>query len=131
MCHKRILHVFFALTILTCSNSCEVEGPAGLNSLVNIVAEAPGSNCKAGGVRIESGLDNNRDASLSLDEIAQVQYVCNGANGSISAVVSEAAGSNCMYGGFKIATGIDTNINQMLDASEINSTQYICATGTD
>lgn len=131
MCYKRILLVFFTLSILTFSNSCEFEGPAGINSLLNIVAEAPGSNCKAGGVRIESGLDNNRDSSLSADEIAQVQYVCNGANGSITAIVSEAAGSNCLYGGFKLATGIDANINHSLDASEINSTQYICAVGTD
>jgi hypothetical protein len=127
----RISVVVLLQLVLIFSISCEVEGPAGLNSLVNMLSEPPGSNCATGGSKIESGLDANRDEVLDSDEVTQVRYVCNGANGSITAVVSEGAGTNCTYGGFRISTGIDLNFNYNLDQAEITSTQYICAVGTD
>ena len=43
--------------------------------------EAPGANCPNGGIKIESGPDLNGDGVLDGDEVAQVQYVCSGANG--------------------------------------------------
>jgi hypothetical protein len=128
--NRNFVVIFFQLVFLL-STSCEVEGPAGLTSLVNLVSEPVGSNCGAGGTKIESGLDTNRDEDLDSDEVTQVQYVCNGANGSITAIASESAGSNCPYGGFKISTGIDFNFNKNLDPTEVSSTQYICAVGTD
>lgn len=128
---KRALIIFVFLFVVAVTNSCDLEGPAGLNSIVHLTTELPGANCKNGGVRIESGLDANRDEQLASEEVNQVQYVCNGANGSVTTISSEPVGSSCPYGGFKISTGIDSNFNQNLDVTEINSTQYICAVGTD
>jgi hypothetical protein len=57
-------------------------GANGFNSLIAISTEAAGSNCVAGGTRIDVGLDNGdggataRDNVLSAGEIDQTSYVC-------------------------------------------------------
>lgn len=130
----RLSHGVTLFLIGLFGTSCEVEGPAGLNSLVNLGVEQPGSNCVSGGVKIESGLDANRDESLGSDEVTQIKYVCNGvdgANRSITTIGTEGPGSNCLYGGVKVATGIDLDLNENLEPGEIKTTQYICAAGTD
>jgi len=40
------------------------SGANGGNSLVLVVDEPPGSNCPAGGKKIESGLDTNHNGAL-------------------------------------------------------------------
>ena len=110
---------------------CEVEGPAGLNALVNLVEEQPGPNCSDGGTKIETGTDSNRDDALGANEVTQVQYVCNGDDGSLTVLESEAPGINCTYGGLKLSTGIDSNSNDALDPNETKTSKYICAVGTD
>jgi hypothetical protein len=61
---------------------CTKEGTTGLSSLISLVPEPPGANCSAGGVKVVSGLDGNRDNILEDDEIQNVKYVCNGSTGS-------------------------------------------------
>ncbi|WP_422092093.1 DUF7151 family protein [Tenacibaculum ovolyticum] len=53
----------------------------GFNSLINTVTEPSGSTCKNGGIKIETGIDENRNDVLDEVEITKTQYICNGLNG--------------------------------------------------
>lgn len=55
------------------------QGDNGLNSLVKVTALAIGdANCPAGGQRIDTGLDSNRNGELEETEVdaAQTQFIC-------------------------------------------------------
>jgi hypothetical protein len=58
-------------------------GDSGYNSLIKTSNESPGDNCENGGIKIEVGLDINRNNVLDTDEIdsSQTVYICNGADG--------------------------------------------------
>lgn len=117
-----------------CNGATGGTGPAGLQSLLDIVNEAPGAHCAAGGKRVNSGLDANANGVLEVGEIAASSYVCNGTNGSnggnglasLLTIVDELAGANCAAGGKKVSSGLDANGNGALDAGEIGSTAYVC-----
>ncbi len=117
------------------------NGSDGLNALVNISDEVAGSNCAAGGKRIDSGLDANANGLLDSGEIASTDYICNGAPGNdgasgsdgLNALIDmnpEPVGVNCPYGGLRIDVGIDSNRNGGLDPAEITQTGFVCS-GTD
>lgn len=53
-----------------------------INSLVKTTAEAEGTNCTSGGIRIDTGLDLNANSVLDTAEITSTSYVCNGADGT-------------------------------------------------
>jgi cysteine-rich repeat protein len=55
-----------------------VQGPAGRTSLISAVAEAPGANCAAGGVKITIGFDDDSDDALDPGEVKSTTFVCNG-----------------------------------------------------
>jgi len=85
-------------------------------------------NCKAGGVEIASGIDENDDGVLSLEEIDTKKIVCHGESGydSLLAINDEPVGVNCVSGGKSISSGLDTDRNGVLNESEITTTDYIC-----
>jgi hypothetical protein len=60
------------------------NGTNGLNTVVKTSSEAVGSNCAAGGVKLEFGIDANNNGTLDLSEInvTLTKYVCNGINSS-------------------------------------------------
>lgn len=124
---KDILISMIGLSILILQG-CEPKEPElPLNSLVNISEELAGDNCEYGGVKIEIGVDENRNNSLDSDEVESSSFVCSGAT-SKSLINSsiEEAGANCSYGGEKIEVGVDLNNNDILDTEEVQSTFYIC-----
>ncbi len=57
-------------------------GSNGLNSLIKTTLEPASSNCSAGGIKVETGIDANSNGVLDALEIqtAQTKYVCNGFN---------------------------------------------------
>lgn len=57
------------------------NGVDGTISLVNVTNEDAGANCENGGVKIESGVDNNNNGTLDEDEVSIERYVCNGIDG--------------------------------------------------
>ena len=61
---------------------CSKQGNVGQSSLLNLIPEPPGANCAAGGIKVVSGIDANRNNVLEDNEIQNVKYVCNGSNGS-------------------------------------------------
>jgi hypothetical protein len=56
------------------------QGPNGFNSLIKTSTEPAGVNCSNGGIRIEGGLDENKNNILDSNEInpSITKYVCNG-----------------------------------------------------
>ncbi len=57
---------------------CEKEGPAGKNALIDQIAEPPGEHCASGGIKVITGIDDNRNNVLDSNEIQKTEYVCNG-----------------------------------------------------
>jgi hypothetical protein len=58
------------------------NGEDGANALVKTSTEPSGSNCQNGGIKIETGLDINKNGILDTIEVQtnQTQYICNGSN---------------------------------------------------
>ncbi|WP_146190722.1 DUF7151 family protein [Polaribacter aquimarinus] len=112
--------------ILNTSYVC--NGVDGNTSLTSVTTEAAGNNCDNGGVKIDSGIDANKNGVLDNNEITATAYICNGIDGinSLTKITNEAAGVNCETGGVKIDSGVDTNGNGILEDSEIVATAYAC-----
>jgi formylglycine-generating enzyme required for sulfatase activity len=107
-------------------------GRDGANALTMVNEEPKGDHCAHGGVRIDAGLDSNRDAELSESEITSTQYICAAESGidgvnALTMVNEEPEGEHCVHGGVRIDAGLDSNRDAELSESEITSTQYICA----
>lgn len=64
-----------------CNGGDGSDGLDGLNSLVDVLDEAPGENCSAGGYKVISGIDINRNQLLDETEIQNTEYACNGVDG--------------------------------------------------
>lgn len=63
----------------------KTKKPNGYSSLVKIASEPTGTlHCPAGGLKILSGTDANKNSVLDANEIVYAEYVCNGAPGSSS-----------------------------------------------
>ena len=58
------------------------DGVNGFTSLLVSSVEAIGVNCATGGIRIDSGIDDNGDNFLSPQEIDDTEFVCNGDDGN-------------------------------------------------
>lgn len=103
------------------------DKPSG-PTIFDVQAEAPGSNCAAGGEALRSGRDANHDGVLEDSEVTRVDYICNGVDGKtpLLSTTPEPVGLHCPTGGHAIAWGYDTNANGTLDASEVKSTAYVC-----
>jgi uncharacterized delta-60 repeat protein len=104
------------------------------------VAIAPGAQCANGGIRVDMGIDDNRNGRLDPAEIDASEYVCNGADGAAGApgatalvrTTPEPAGLRCAAGGVLIESGVDVDRDGVLDPSEVSTSQYVCngANGT-
>jgi len=84
---KKIIGYILITTIALLSAGCGNDGSSGetgqsgSNSLVVQSVEQSGDNCLYGGIKIDSGLDENNDGNLSSSEITQTYYVCHGDDG--------------------------------------------------
>jgi hypothetical protein len=77
-----------------------------------VTVEAPGTNCAAGGIRV--------------DVAAGPSYVCNAAS-SLIVSSDEPPGLHCEVGGVRFDLGRDSNGNGTLDGTEITQTRYVCS----
>ncbi len=71
--------------------ACGEEGVSGKDSLVKVSDVEPGDLCAEGGIKIESGLDENRNGTLDPEEVKTWQVICNGASGAGCTVTEEGA----------------------------------------
>jgi hypothetical protein len=63
-----------AITLWGCKKE---KGPAGKNSLIAQLPEPASEHCMSGGLRVISGLDENRNNVLDSNEVQKTEYVCN------------------------------------------------------
>ncbi len=118
-------------TTYLCTGTGTGDGTDGLNSLVSVSSEPSGANCSSGGIKIDTGLDDDRNNVLDPDEVDDTAYVCNEVDGtdglnSLVSVSSESPGTNCSSGGIKIDTGLDNDLDGVLDPAEVDGTAYVC-----
>ena len=57
------------------------NGTNGTSTLIQTFTDYPGEHCQEGGLGLHVGVDDDDDGYLSIDEIDETTYVCNGANG--------------------------------------------------
>jgi hypothetical protein len=117
MKRTRVFLPWIACAVVACAD----DGAAGKNSLVSTSEEAAGSNCSAGGLKVESGLDIDGDGKLEATEVTSTDYVCSGADGSdgsdgvdgvdgasasdITSTVTPATSEQCPSGGSQVQFG--------------------------
>lgn len=70
---------FVGASLLVLAIGCGDNGGSYFRTDIN--PEPAGTNCAAGGVRIDSGFDQDDSGSLEGVEIETTKYVCNGADG--------------------------------------------------
>ena len=69
-----------------CDQLTDAGTPAGNISLVTVVSEPTSTlHCLAGGLKVVSGMDANKNGVLDANEIAFTDYLCNGTPGASSA----------------------------------------------
>ena len=113
------------------------NGADGFNIIQDTTVEPPGDNCATGGIKVDSGLDLNRNDILEAEEIIDTIYVCDGISGTdgtdgtdgyniLQKTAEELPGENCPAGGIKIESGLDLDRSNILEAEEVTATEYIC-----
>ncbi len=100
-------------------------GEPGVASLVRLSSEPAGSYCTFGGVKVDSGPDENGNGVLDAGEETGTEYVCNSEDVLVS-VTEVLPGAECAGGGLRIDAGPDRNGNGELDAGEVTSTELVC-----
>lgn len=95
--------------------------------------------CPAGGVRVDLGVDDNRDGDLDSDEIDSTSYVCNGTdmvggedNVLVRTVDLPLGDTECPAGGRRLDVGLDngdgdgTADNDVLEDDEVDTSFLDC-----
>lgn len=104
--------------------------PSGI-SMVRKAGAAPASECPAGGVALQTGIDQNADGVLDDSEIDGTYYVCHGVS-TLVAVTEVPAGDACAAGGLSIATGADDGEgggdpgDGVLHPDEVDDEKFVC-----
>lgn len=55
-----------------------LTGLSGFNTLINTTSELAGTNCSNGGVKVDVGIDINRNGVLEYNEVSSTKYICDG-----------------------------------------------------
>lgn len=87
---KVVLFVFIVVVFVSCGE----DGKTGLTALTSFSEEEAGENCADGGMKVETGLDENRDGVLDEDEIQDTKYICNGEAGTNGAGTDGSDGTD-------------------------------------
>lgn len=107
------------------------NGHDGYNSLTRYESYSGAVCGSAGGYRIHTGLDTNRNGTLETLEVTHSNYICNGERGEVglSMLVEtvDYSGFQCgTNGGVEIRSGLDTNRDGSLQSGEITRRSYVC-----
>ncbi len=108
------------------------NGTNGKNSLIRTTTETAGSNCAAGGVKQEYGLDSNNNGTLDDNEInlPLTKYVCNGVSANTNLTVLTNEGITLSQGKFTcggtiISDGVNTITERGIVWSKSNTAPTI------
>jgi hypothetical protein len=128
-----MLRRILVVSAILCASCVDSGGLDGRDAIVDVADEPESSACPFGGVKIESGLDEDGDGELARTEVDDTRYVCNGTDAkppTRTRVSEEPAGDNCSAGGMRIETGLDNDRDGELGDAEVQSTEFVC-NGTD
>lgn len=115
-----------AAEITTSRYVCDgIDGRDGIQTMVLTTVEPSGTNCTAGGHRLDVGSDDNRDDLLTPDEVDVTSYVCHG-GGVVVRIGHAAWGGVCPRGGVRIETGVDDDGDGVLGDAEVDRVEYAC-----
>jgi len=116
------------IVIINETNDTDNNNPKLRYTLARTTTIAAGEQCPAGGVQINSGVDENNNKRLDDTEIIETHIVCHGTSGynSLIDITDEPEGEKCAAGGKRISTGLDSNQNSILDESEIAESSFVC-----
>ncbi|MED6318828.1 MAG: hypothetical protein VX451_01900 [Candidatus Thermoplasmatota archaeon] len=131
------------------------DGVDGKTTLIQTFIEYPVEFCPGGGVGLHVGIDDDNDAYLSIDEVDETVYVCDGADGEDGQDGADGTGGNsggggttgmmlsdsirlsksdgCPAGGRLLAFGLDngdnggTAGNGVLESGEIDDQTTYCS----
>jgi len=70
------------------------NGTDGKTTLIQTFVDYPGEGCVNGGVGLHVGIDDDSDGYLSIDEVDETVYVCDGADGQDGADGTSGGSSN-------------------------------------
>ena len=123
------------LVLMTLLSACGGNGSAKPEEAAAPSAAAKTSpiasgdiDCPNGGLLVETGIDDNRNGVLDVEEVDSSEKLCNGLNShnSLLAMNDEPAGSHCPYAGIRLDSGVDLNDDGILDNNEISNSSYVC-----
>jgi hypothetical protein len=127
-------------TVLTCVfivaiffYGCTKQGDVGQSSLLNLINEPPGPNCPAGGIKVVSGVDADRNNVLEDNEVQNIKYVCNASSDKQVIIYFPANGmafSTSSAAGYVDSIELirDFNILNYANADSINFSSYLQTT---
>lgn len=78
--------------LAACGGGDSAPAPSAA-TLTSRSAESSGANCAAGGVRTQTGPDNNADSVLDAGEVSTTTYACNKGWGTAALIEADNAGS--------------------------------------
>lgn len=92
------------------------NGSDGFNSMAMFSTEPEGSNCELGGIRIDVGLDNDKDSLLEASEITDTDYLCAIGEVTRSAIVGAISTS---------PTTVKVSFSKAMDNSIADPSKYV------
>ncbi|MEL6183565.1 MAG: hypothetical protein AAFU79_03005, partial [Myxococcota bacterium] len=98
----------------------------GQSQLTLVDQIGPGADCAAGGQRIQSGLDENRDGLLQGSEVTEVDFVCAPLSVLTEVTPLVFGDATCPSGGQRVDSGVDLDASGTLEAPEVTSTSFAC-----
>jgi len=122
----------FTSPLLLAASLVACQGAPGRTSLIRSSPIGPGARCELGGIRIDSGFDDNRDGALGANEVSDTQFVCNievdGRQSLVRVVaIPPSASGPCGLGdGSRVLSGIDINADGALGDDEVTARAVIC-----
>lgn len=104
------------------------HGQSARSGIVYMIPEPAGANCAAGGVKVQTGVDLNRNLTLDSGEVLQTAYVCNGKDG-LNSLINQTIlppTRSCIGGTLVIESGTDLNGDGVLSSNEVTESTDSC-----
>ena len=86
--YKKYLFIVLLAGVWSCEDGADglsgengqdgVDGENGLSTILYTLDEPSGDNCANGGIKNESGIDDDTNGNLSSEEVDAVEYICDG-----------------------------------------------------
>ena len=121
-----ILFLAASLFLSSCGEDAQTT-PEELQSMMATTEIAPGDICAYGGVRIDTGIDENGDGELDEDEVDETEYMCNEYNPALPAVVATSPAPDDTD--VAVSTTVNAVFNRNMDPVTITDETFLLNDG--